>query len=108
MLGFVQIASRFIGVTNVSVALLALSLLLLTGVLTWRDCLQYTPAWDTLIWFGVVIGMSTNLNTLVRTRHCTCSRLACSVPVSIFLSGASARSWRRATVGCEVTGIGMA
>lgn len=61
----VQISSRFIGLSNVSVAFLALSLLLLSGVLSWRDCLEYTPAWDTLLWFGVVIGMSTNLNTLV-------------------------------------------
>ncbi|EIE21539.1 Sodium/sulfate symporter [Coccomyxa subellipsoidea C-169] len=58
------ISSRFIGLSNVSVAFLALSLLLVSGVLSWRDCLEYTPAWDTLLWFGVVIGMSTNLNTL--------------------------------------------
>ncbi|BDA44762.1 Dicarboxylate transporter 1, chloroplastic [Coccomyxa sp. Obi] len=58
------ISSRFIGLSNVSVAFLALSLHLLFGVLSWRDCLEYTPAWDTLLWFGVVIGMSTNLNTL--------------------------------------------
>jgi di/tricarboxylate transporter len=22
-----------------------------SGVLTWHDCLEYKPAWDTLIWF---------------------------------------------------------
>jgi DASS family divalent anion:Na+ symporter len=26
-------------------AMIALSSLLVTGVLTWRDCLEYTPAW---------------------------------------------------------------
>ena len=70
----VQISSRFIGLSNVSVAFLALSLHLLFGVLSWRDCLEYTPAWDTLLWFGVVIGMSTNLNTLV-TATVFCSQL---------------------------------
>jgi DASS family divalent anion:Na+ symporter len=37
-------------------------LLLLPGVLTWRDCLEYTPAWDTLIWFAILISMSNGLN----------------------------------------------
>lgn len=35
---------------------------LLPGVLTWRDCLEYTPAWDTLIWFAILISMSNGLN----------------------------------------------
>lgn len=32
------------------------------GVLTWRDCLEYTPAWDTLIWFAILISMSNGLS----------------------------------------------
>lgn len=32
------------------------------GVLTWRDCLEYAPAWDTLIWFAILISMSNGLN----------------------------------------------
>jgi hypothetical protein len=32
------------------------------GVLTWRDCLEYSPAWDTLIWFAILISMSNGLN----------------------------------------------
>jgi hypothetical protein len=32
------------------------------GVLTWRDCLEYSPAWDTLIWFTILISMSNGLN----------------------------------------------
>lgn len=31
-------------------------------MLTWRDCLEYTPAWDTLIWFAILISMSNGLN----------------------------------------------
>lgn len=36
-------------------------MLLLTGVLSWKDCLTYTPAWDTLFWFAVLVGMSGEL-----------------------------------------------
>lgn len=63
-------------------AFLALSLHLLFGVLTWRDCLEYTPAWDTLLWFGVVIGMSTNLNTLVRIATLPLPAARCPLPRS--------------------------
>ncbi len=41
-----------LGVSAVLGAMLALSGLLMTGVLQWRDCLEYTPAWDTLMWFA--------------------------------------------------------
>ncbi|KAK9815699.1 hypothetical protein WJX72_008247 [[Myrmecia] bisecta] len=53
-----------IGVSSVVAAMLGLSVLLLTGVLHWRDCLNYPPAWDTLFWFAVLVGMSGQLNTL--------------------------------------------
>ena len=37
-------------------AMLGLSILLLTGVLTWKECLEYAAAWDTLFWFAVLVG----------------------------------------------------
>ncbi|KIZ05262.1 2-oxoglutarate/malate translocator, chloroplastic Flags: Precursor [Monoraphidium neglectum] len=48
------------GVPPVVGAMLALGILLATGVLDWReDCLKGSPqAWDTLFWFGVLISMS--------------------------------------------------
>lgn len=33
-----------------------------TGVLHWRDCLTYSPAWDTLTWFAILVSMSSALN----------------------------------------------
>lgn len=57
-----QIGARFIGISNVTVAMLGVSTLILSGVLTWKDVLAYGPAWDTLFWFGVLIGMATNLD----------------------------------------------
>ncbi|GFR42213.1 hypothetical protein Agub_g3104 [Astrephomene gubernaculifera] len=53
-----------LGITPVLAAMLGLCGLLCTGVLTWRECLSYTPAWDTLCWFAVLIGMSGQLNSM--------------------------------------------
>uniref|UniRef100_A0A7S3R743 Uncharacterized protein n=1 Tax=Dunaliella tertiolecta TaxID=3047 RepID=A0A7S3R743_DUNTE len=53
-----------IGVSAVLAALLGLCVLLCSGTLSWKDCLTYTPAWDTLTWFAVLIGMSGQLNNL--------------------------------------------
>ncbi len=43
-----------IGVSAVLAAMLGLCALLCTGTLSWRDCLTYSPAWDTLLWFSGV------------------------------------------------------
>eukprot|EP00798_Chlamydomonas_sp_ICE-L_P023569 gene23569-9093_t len=53
-----------IGISAVVAALIGLSILLCTGTLSWKDCLTYTPAWDTLTWFAVLIGLSGQLNNL--------------------------------------------
>lgn len=47
-----------------AVAFLGLSVVILTGVLTWDDILKEKSAWDTLVWFGVLIMMATYLNKL--------------------------------------------
>ncbi len=56
------VAGESIGCPAVLAAMLGLAALLCTGVLHWRDCLTYTSAWDTLVWFAVVVGMSGALN----------------------------------------------
>ncbi|MFO7706108.1 MAG: DASS family sodium-coupled anion symporter [Halopseudomonas sp.] len=43
-------------------AFIGLSMLLLTGVLTWEDVLKEKNAWDTLLWFGALIMMASQLN----------------------------------------------
>ncbi|KAG2492701.1 hypothetical protein HYH03_009114 [Edaphochlamys debaryana] len=53
-----------LGIAPVLAAMMGLCGLLCTGVLTWRECLSYTPAWDTLCWFAVLIGMSGQLNSM--------------------------------------------
>jgi di/tricarboxylate transporter len=46
-----QVFGGQLGVAPVTAAMCALGVLLASGVLTWQDCLEYKPAWDTLIWF---------------------------------------------------------
>ena len=45
-------------------AFIGLSALLLTGVLTWKDILKEESAWDTFIWFSVLLMMANFLNKL--------------------------------------------
>ncbi|KAL6957160.1 cytochrome P450-dit2 [Sarracenia purpurea var. burkii] len=49
---------------SVVAAMLGLSILLLSGVLDWDDCLSEKLAWDILVWFGVLVGMESQLTTL--------------------------------------------
>lgn len=53
--------SDAVGISSVVAAMLALSILLLTGVLDWDDCLKEKTAWDTLSWFTVLVGMASQL-----------------------------------------------
>ncbi|PWG00190.1 anion permease [Levilactobacillus bambusae] len=45
-------------------AFIAIALLLLFGVLNWSDILHETGAWNTLVWFSVLVMMANQLNTL--------------------------------------------
>jgi divalent anion:Na+ symporter, DASS family len=63
------VAGDALGVPAVLAAMLGLCVLLLSGVLTWRDCLTYTAAWDTLFWFAVLVGMSGQLNAAGVVSH---------------------------------------
>ncbi|KAK1404177.1 dicarboxylate transporter 2.1, chloroplastic-like [Heracleum sosnowskyi] len=72
------IAGDALGVANVVSAMLGLSILLLLGVLDWDDCLSETSAWDTLIWFGVLVGMANQL-----TKHGIIPWIADSVGSSL-------------------------
>ncbi|MFW2177266.1 MULTISPECIES: anion permease [unclassified Moraxella] len=45
-------------------AFIGLSVLLLSGVLTWDDALKQKSAWDTVVWFSALIMMATFLDKL--------------------------------------------
>ena len=52
------VTGSFIGIDATLTAFIALSLLLLTGVLNWKDILNETGAWNTLVWFSVLVMMA--------------------------------------------------
>ncbi|MFU0761269.1 anion permease [Staphylococcus pasteuri] len=54
----------FINLDATLTAFIALGLLLFTGVLTWKDVLNETGAWNTLVWFSVLVLMADQLNQL--------------------------------------------
>lgn len=45
-------------------AMCGLSLLLLFGILDWKDVVKEDKAWDTFIWFAILIMLATSLNKL--------------------------------------------
>lgn len=62
LINTMQVCGDAVGISAVVAAMMGLSVLLLTGVLSWRDCLTYPPAWDTLFWFAVLVGVHSLLS----------------------------------------------
>lgn len=56
------IGGTAIGINAVAAALVGLTILLVTGVVTWKQCLSNNGAWDTLTWFAALIAMASHLN----------------------------------------------
>ncbi len=52
------------GVTASQTAFIGVSFLLVSGVLEWQDIIEEKTAWDTFIWFGVLVTLSSYLNKL--------------------------------------------
>jgi divalent anion:Na+ symporter, DASS family len=53
-----------IDISSTTTALIGLSVLLLTSVLSWDDIKKEQGAWDTLVWFAALVMMASYLNTL--------------------------------------------
>lgn len=53
-----------IAISATTTALIGLSVLLLTSVLSWNDIKKEEGAWDTLVWFAALVMMASFLNTL--------------------------------------------
>ncbi len=51
-----------LGIGATLAAMIGLSALLITAVLTWEDVKQEHAAWDTLVWFAVLVTMASFLN----------------------------------------------
>ena len=54
----------FLGVSATAAAFVGIAILLLTKVLTWDDMAKNASAWNTFIFFAVLVGMAENLNNL--------------------------------------------
>jgi DASS family divalent anion:Na+ symporter len=54
----------FFSIPATAVAFLGVSILLATRVLDWKDLSGNKAAWQTLIFFGILVGMAGQLNTL--------------------------------------------
>ena len=44
-----------------AVALVAMTVVFLSGIITWDDMVQTKAVWNTFIWFGAILGLSTAL-----------------------------------------------
>lgn len=64
LLLFLWIFGRTLHIHSTTAALCGLSVLLISGVLTWRDILNERGAWDTLVWFAALVMMAAQLNAL--------------------------------------------
>lgn len=56
------IAGPSFGMKATVAAMIGLVILLLSGILKWKDVLEEHGAWDTFIWFGTLITLATFLN----------------------------------------------
>ncbi|WP_413512499.1 anion permease [Myroides odoratus] len=61
---FLWITGDLFTIDATTTAFLGLSILLLTSVLTWNDIKSEKGAWDTIVWFAVLVMMASSLNTL--------------------------------------------
>ncbi|WEV65115.1 DASS family sodium-coupled anion symporter [Bifidobacterium sp. ESL0764] len=52
------------GISATTVAFLGVTILLCTGIITWKSMANDKSAWSTLIFFGVLVGMAKPLSTL--------------------------------------------
>ncbi|GMH40105.1 hypothetical protein BSKO_08009 [Bryopsis sp. KO-2023] len=58
------IGERWFQYNSVTAALVGVSALLVTRVLSWDECLSNKNAWNTMAWFAILIGMATQLRNL--------------------------------------------
>jgi DASS family divalent anion:Na+ symporter len=64
LLLFLWIFGKQLKVHSAVAAMVGLTILLLTRVLTWKDILAERGAWDTFIWLSTLVMMATYLNNL--------------------------------------------
>lgn len=61
-------AEKYLQINATTTAMLGLVILLVTKVLTWNDVLSEKGAWDTFIWFAILIMLADSLNLVGITK----------------------------------------
>ncbi len=92
------LGDQLAGIDSATTALVGLSVLLITGVLTWKGILHEKGAWDTLVWFAALVMMASFLNELGLIRQSSVKAALKSCGLSIFdaaLSGKAPNAERR-------------
>ena len=56
------VLGEWLGIGATLAAAVGVSLMIVAGVLTWKDALAETSAWDTMIWIGLLIMLAAKLN----------------------------------------------
>ena len=56
--------AQFTNINATAVGMLAVSILMLTKVLTWKDVLEEQNAWDAMVWLGGLLGLAAYLDKL--------------------------------------------
>ena len=61
---FLWVFGNVLGVHSTTAAFVGLSILLLSGTLTWDDILEEEGAWNTMIWMAALVMMAAKLNEM--------------------------------------------
>lgn len=56
--------SQYTAIDSTAVAILGVSMMLITNILTWDDVLSEKSAWDGMIWMGTIVGLADAMNKL--------------------------------------------
>jgi divalent anion:Na+ symporter, DASS family len=56
------LAGEHFGIGPTFAAAIGVSMMFITGVLTWQDALNEKSAWDTMVWIGLLIMLASKLN----------------------------------------------
>lgn len=62
LIGLWTLGDAFLGMSATLAAMIGLSVFLVSKVLTWEDVKNEGSAWDTLVWFAVLVTMASFLN----------------------------------------------
>lgn len=85
LLLFLWSCGSYFGVQTTEAALIGVTLLIITGIITWKDVLSEELAWDTFIWLSILVMMATELQNLGVVQYFT-GHITALMPTSSWLA----------------------